>query len=249
MRSDYPQIFQDASAVDKYQNVVYASGSYSSDVSARQLAYMRDLVTTSFSTPPVQHDFACGTGRALRMLTGQVADAHGYDVAPAMLEAARGLGTRAALHVVPADGPTPQPVASEGPTLVTVFRLLLNATPPVRRRALAFAAAALPTADSGLLVLENHGPRRSLRHLNRWRRRDNPWFAELSDAEVRTLLHEYGFELVARRGFALTGQGWYRTPVLRHVARFLDDGLADRLPSLATNVLYVARRDRSAVGP
>ncbi len=242
MRSDYPSIFQDNTAVTKYENVVYAPGSYSSAVNQRQTHFMRRLVAESFDTPPVQHDFACGTGRGLRMLAGQVAAAHGYDVAPAMLEVARKASIPAELHEIATDGPVPVPVATEGPTLVTMFRLLLNATPQVRDRAMDFAAAALPTDAAGLLVIENHGPRRSLRHLASWRRQADPWYAELSDEQVADLLDRHGFELVGRHGFALTSQGFYRLPPLRAVARLVDDTFAARFASVATDVLYVARR-------
>src|SRR3712207_8603476 len=47
----------------------------------------------------------------------------------------------------------------------TMFRLLLNVDDAVRDRAIAFAAKALPDADAGLLIVENHGSADSLRHL------------------------------------------------------------------------------------
>jgi predicted TPR repeat methyltransferase len=193
---------------------------------------------------PVQHDFACGTGRAIRLLDGLVHDAHGYDTSPAMLSKARSAGVRAALHVVTESGPVPAPATVEGPALVTVFRLLLNVSDEVRDRALAFAAAALPDADAGLLVLENHGNRASLRHLSARRHADDPWFAELSHAQVTSLLSRHGFTLVTTRGFALCPPGAYRRRWLRPVARVVDD-LTARVPWLwrwGTDVLYVARR-------
>ena len=242
MRTDYPLIFQDSAAVAKYESVVYAPGSYSAAVSRRQRAYLRELVTERFDTPPAHHDFACGTGRALRMVPDLVSAAHGYDVAAAMLETAGELDTEAELHLIAAEGPVPEPVATEGPSLVTMFRLLLNVTPEVRERALAFAAAALPTHDAGLLVVENHGRSRSARHLGSWRHRGNAWFSELSDADITGLLARHGFEVVARRGFALATQGCYRNRLLRGASRRLDDALAAPLGGLATDVLYVARR-------
>lgn len=242
MRTDYPELFRDAAVVTKYENVVYRPGGYSAAISARQRDLLRSLVRRSFAEPPVQHDFACGTGRALLMLADVVRAGHGYDVSPAMLRGARDAGCTADLHLVPPDGPVPAPAHAGGPALVTMFRLLLNASPEVRDRALAFAAAALPHRDTGLLVLENHGRRRSLRHLGRWRHRRDPWFAELSDRDVRELLARHGFELVAVHGFALTTRAWYDVPVLRAIAGLADTYVAPRLPSLASDVLYVARR-------
>ncbi|BCJ26125.1 methyltransferase domain-containing protein [Actinocatenispora sera] len=242
MRTDYPNLFLDDTVVDRYRDVVYAKGGYAAAISARQRAFMRELVVREFTAPPVHHDFACGTGRALLMLGDLVSSAHGYDVSPAMLRAARDAGSTAELHRVAIEGPAPAPAPTAGPALVTMFRLLLNAAPAVRDRALAFAAAALPTAESGLLVLENHGRSPSLRHLSARRRRGEAWFAELTDTEVTDLLARHGFRLVGRRGCALTSRGWYRRRALRGPARLLDDRLAHRLPAVATNVLYLARR-------
>jgi SAM-dependent methyltransferase len=245
MRADYAQIFRSSAAAEKYTDVVYAPDSYSSYVNTRQRAYLRRLVARRFAARrPVQHDFACGTGRAIRLLDGLVHDAHGYDTSPAMLSKARSAGVRATLHVVTESGPVPEPATVEGPALVTVFRLLLNVSDEVRDRAVAFAAAALTDADAGLLVLENHGNRGSLRHLSARRHADDPWFSELSHAQVVNLLARHGFTLVAARGFALCPPGAYRRRWLRPVARVVDD-LTARVPWLwrwGTDVLYVARR-------
>lgn len=253
MRTDYTRIFQDATAVEKYEHVVYAPDSYASAISARQRGYLRGLVKRSFPyRRPVQHDFACGTGRAIRILHGLVRAAHGYDTSAAMLTKATEVGAYAQLHQIAADGPTPAPAVTEPPAIVTVFRLLLNAGEDVRERAIAFAARVLPHYDSGLLVVENHGARRSLRHLHHRRHAGAPWFSELSHAEVVGLLTRYGFTVVERRGFGLLTQGWYGRRWLRPVARLVD-GVASRIPALsgfAVNVLYVARRANSlAVHP
>jgi predicted TPR repeat methyltransferase len=242
MRTDYPLIFQDSDAVAKYEHVVYAPGSYSSAISRRQRIFLRELVDAEFDRPPVHHDFACGTGRALRMLSDLAAEAHGYDVSAAMLDAATESGVRGELHLIDVTGPAPRPAPTAGPALVTVFRLLLNVSPEVRDRAMAFAAAALPVPGSGLLVVENHGRRRSLRHLTARRHRGDSWYAELSDVDIKDLLARHGFEIVARHGFALTTRGWYHRRTLRGLARRVDDRLAGPLSGLCTDVLYVARR-------
>ncbi|GAA1792070.1 hypothetical protein GCM10009682_12610 [Luedemannella flava] len=251
MRDDYTRIFQDLTAVDKYEQVVYAPDTYSSAVNARQRAYLRSLVARAFpQRRPVQHDFACGTGRAIRILHGLVRDAHGYDTSAAMLDRARTSGVFAHLHQVPETGTLPHPAGDGSPALVTVFRLLLNVGDDVRDRAMTFAADLLPHRCSGLLVVENHGNRTSVRHLRHRRRAGDPWFNELSHAEVEALLARHGFAVVERRGFALCPPGAYARRWLRPVARLVD-GVAWRVPALAgvaTNVLYVARRT-AAAGP
>jgi SAM-dependent methyltransferase len=217
----------------------------SSAVSARQRSYLRDLARRAFpQRRAVQHDFACGTGRAIRLLHGAVRSAHGYDTSAAMLDRARAAKVQAELHEIPESGPLPAPATVDGPALVTVFRLLLNVPDDVRDRAVAFAARVLPDPAAGLLVVENHGNRDSLRHLGARRHAGDPWFAELSHVQVTRLLARHGFEIVERRGFAVCPPGAYRKGWLRPVARRLDD-LATRLPWLAgvsTDVLYVARR-------
>src|SRR4051812_20274322 len=166
MRTDYADIFQDGAAVDRYEQVIYASDTYSSACSGRQRTYLRGLAQRSFpERRAVQHDFASGTGRAVRLLHGVVRAAHAYDVSPAMLDRARAAKGQADLHVIAPDGPVPVPADTEPPALVTCFRLLLNVPDEVRDRAIAFAARVLTEPAAGLLVVENHGNRASLRHL------------------------------------------------------------------------------------
>jgi len=245
MRADYAEIFQSPDAVEKYTEVVYAPESYSSHVNTRQRRFLRGLVERTWTERrPVQHDFACGTGRAIKLLHGLVRVAHGYDTSAAMLSKAREHGAHAHLHLVRPDGPVPGPATVDGPALVTMFRLLLNVPAEVRDRAIAFAAATLPTADAGLLVVENHGNRSSLRHLAARRHAGEAWFSELSHEEVLALFARHGFELVTARAFAVLPAGAYRRAWLRPVARIVDD-LAARVPALwrwGTDVVYVARR-------
>jgi hypothetical protein len=250
MRADYGQVFQDVRAVDKYEHEVYAPDSYSTVVSARQRRYLRRLVVRAFpDRRPVQHDFACGTGRGVKLLRGLVREAHGYDPAPAMLDRARTCGAPAQWHEVPADGPVPLPSTMDGPAIVTVFRLLLNASDEVRERAVQFAALALPDAGSGLLVLENHGNAGSLRHLRHRRHADDPWYAELSHEQVATLLGRNGFTLVGWHGCTMFPKAAYRSRLLRPLVRRLDDLLCRTgwLTRFATDVLYVARRTTARV--
>lgn len=243
MRADYAQIFQRVEAVEKYTDMVYAPESYSTHVNARQRAFLRRVVLEVFpDRRPVQHDFACGTGRALWLLSGLVREAHGYDTSTAMLYRARESGIHAELHEVAEDGPVPEPATAEGPALVTVFRLLLNVPEPVRDRAVRFAARTLAAAGHGLLVVENHGNRSSLRHLSARRHAGDPWYSELSHEQVLSLFDEHGLECVAARAFALCPPGAYRRAWLRPFARLVDDVMT-RLPWLwrwGTDVLYVA---------
>lgn len=243
MATDYTEVFQDAGAVEKYESVTYAPDSYASRINERQQAYLRELVVREFGDRlPVQHDFACGTGRAIRTLHGLVREAHGYDTSAEMMAKAAEVGSVAHWHQVPVDGPVPEPVAAGSPAVVTMFRLLLNVDDAVRDRALAFAAKALPTAEAGLLVVENHGNASSVRHLRARRHSGERWFAELSHADVAQLLGRHGFEVVERRGFSMLTPALHASAIARAA-----DAAARCLPGtsrIAVNVLYTARRTR-----
>jgi len=242
LTTEYTKVFQDANAVDKYEHVTYAPDSYASRINERQRAYLRKLVDREFDTPPVQHDFACGTGRAIRTLHGMVRDAHGYDTSAEMMAKAAEVGSQARWHQVPMDGPVPTPVPAGYPAIVTMFRLLLNVHADVRDRAIAFAALALPEAGSGLLVVENHGNAGSLRHLRARRHSGERWFAELSHDEVEELFDRHGFEIIERRGFSMLTESLENLPLARAA-----DAALRRLPGtdgFAVNVLYTARRKK-----
>ncbi|GGQ65873.1 methyltransferase domain-containing protein [Couchioplanes azureus] len=243
MTTDYTKVFQDPEAVDKYEHVTYAPDSYASQINERQQAYLRKLVQREFGARlPVQHDFACGTGRAIRTLHGLVREAHGYDTSAEMMAKAEEVGSRAQWHQIPPDGPVPNPVPAGHPAIVTMFRLLLNVDEAVRDRAVAFAAKALPTPDAGLLVVENHGNAGSLRHLRARRHSGERWFAELSHGEVERLLDRHGFEITERRGFSMLTESLNGNPLAR-----VADAAARALPGtdgFAVNVLYTARRKK-----
>ena len=241
MTTEYTKVFQDADAVEKYETITYAKDSYASQINERQQEYLRSLVAREFGEDrPVQHDFACGTGRAIRTLHGMVRTAHGYDTSAEMMAKAAEVGTEADFHQVPVDGPVPEPVDAGRPAIVTMFRLLLNVDDAIRDRALAFAAKALPDTGAGLLVVENHGNASSVRHLRARRHSGERWFAELSHEQVGELLGRHGFEIVERRGFSMLTPSLHSIPFAR-----VADAAARRMPgadAYAVNVLYAARR-------
>jgi hypothetical protein len=249
MRTDFTQIFPDATAAEKYENLLATPDSYWSAINRRQRRYLRGLALRAFPyRRPVQHDFACGTGRAIRILHGLVRAAHGYDTSLTALIKATEVGTHARLHQIEDMGPAPRPVPTDSPVLVTVFRFLLHEDEPGRNQAMAFAAQALPDYDAGLLVIENHGNAQSLRHLQHRRHGDRPWFAELSHRDIASLLRRHDFTIVERHGFTVLTQGWYGRRWLRPIAQILDDvitrsGIAGKF---GVNVLYVARRTPTA---
>ncbi|MCH7231440.1 hypothetical protein L0U85_11350 [Glycomyces sp. L485] len=242
MAANYTEVFQDPNAVEKYAEDTYAPGTFSSIVSSRQTGWLRGFVPTAFGVPPVHHDFACGTGRVARMLSGLVEVSHGYDTSEAMLAKGRELGTPGYAHLVGPGGAAP--AASPGrPALVTAFRFVLNVDEALRDQLMEFASAALPDADAGLLLVENHGNAASLRHLRKtFGRLDaSTWFQELSHAEMRALFDRHRYELVGVQGFTLFTRGCYRAPVA-WFAKATDGLLASPMSKRCTDVVYVARR-------
>lgn len=238
------ETYREAAPIERRERVGYAPNSYALAVHRRQRGYLRGLAWRAFPLRrPVQHDFGCGGGRAIRLLYGLVRVAHGYDTSPAMLARARENTVHAILHDVAESGPVPPPATVETPVIVTAFRLLRHADPAGRERAIAFAARALPHYGSGLLVVEHHDSREA-RPRPRRRRVDEVAPRELPQDEIARLLDRYGFAIVEQRGFALLPRAWYGRRWLRGFAR-LADNVACRVPWLeryAHNVLYVARR-------
>lgn len=242
MSTDYTEVFRDPLAVEKYAERTYAPGTFSSIVSNRQAGWLRGFVPNAFPAPPVHHDFACGTGRVSRMLAGLTAVSHGYDTSEAMLQKGRELGTPGRAHLVRPGLAEPVPDESRL-RLVTAFRFVLNVDLHLRDQLMDFASLALPDADSGLLLVENHGNAASLRHLRKtFGRLDaGTWFQELSHQEVRELFDRHGFDLVGVQGFTLFTQGCYRAP-WTWAAKTADAALASPLSRWATDVVYIARR-------
>lgn len=240
--------FQDTRPIEKYGQGPYSPESYALIVSIRQRSYLRRLVRASFTDRrPVQHDYGCGTGRALRLLQGMVREAHGYDSSYEVIEAARESGLRARLHEIPSGDPAPAPVPADPPSIVTVFRPLRYTPGESRGHAVEFAARVLPSYDSGLLVLEQQRGYR----LRRSREQADPWLAYPSAAQVAAVLRRYGFTVVARHACAMLPIGAYRSRLLRPLVYRLD-GLLCRLEALsrfAVVALYVARRNPPSTKP
>jgi hypothetical protein len=220
------------SVTETLLDVPHVADTFETIVGERQRAYLRRLVRTSFpDRRPVQHDYACGNGRAVRLLHGMVREAHGYGSAP--LDDVRAGGLRATWHEIPAGGPVPEPAPAEGPAVVTMLGLLPGAPEEERDLALEFAVRALPTHICGLLIVGNDR------------------VAELPHDQVAALLARYDFTIVERHGCTMFPPGAYRAAPLRRLVRRLDELLCrfDGLSRYAADVLYVARRNPVAARP
>lgn len=143
-------------------------------------------------------DFACGTGRILRLLEGDVGHSTGVDIAQSMLDvAARDLPKT---RLICADITRAHDLDEERFDLITAFRFFPNAEPALRDEAMAKLKTLL--APGGLLVFNNHLRKGSLRHrafLARDRRgalKNKRRLHVMSDEEVADLVARHGLTML-----------------------------------------------------
>lgn len=185
-------------------------------------------------------DFACGTGRVLAFLQERVARCTGVDVSPEMLALARRRCPKARL--VRADVTGDEQVELDHPVdVVTAFRFFLNAEPELRRRALRWIRGHLE--PGGVLLANFHLNPHSVRgsYLRTRRLPDQPM---LSLGDVRRLLADAGFAVVAQHGYEyLPFRRDGEHPVLPAARRRVERALARRarLTPVAGSFLIVAR--------
>jgi SAM-dependent methyltransferase len=142
--------------------------------------------------PDTAIDFACGTGRVLGFLAQRARRVIGVDISAAMIEVARQRCPQARL--VHGDVTVTPGLLTESADVVTAFRFLLNAEPPLRASALEWMRDRL--APGGALIVNFHLNPNSLR--GRYLRlRRAPDVQMMGVREACDLLAGHG--LVARR--------------------------------------------------
>ncbi len=247
MPDDYTSAFRSEQAAERYEQSVYEPGSYDSFMADLQGSWLRKFVSHEFrGEAPVLHDFACGTGRIVEALTGMFRSAHGYDTSSDMLAVASQKGLPAQFHLIqPGDLPSHVDVGegAGASVLVTIFRLLLNSPDAVRADSMRFAASILRQAEHGVLVVNNHGNRWSLRQLARLKPLPKDgWFHALSTREVRRLAADHGLVVKGAYGFGLLPRSLHASRT-RSMARRLDRWTAGRrwLAPVAIDIVYVMR--------
>jgi len=246
----YPDRFLKREAAEAYVQQEYGPESYATAIWTIQEPLVRSLLEEIRNQHPTgRHlDFACGTGRITRLTEEIFAEVDALDISPAMVEVARAAGRQARFTVGNIlESPTlcPGPYAS-----ITAFRLLLNIDPPLRVPVLTQLHRRL-TPD-GVLILNVHGNRHSLRHpallWNRWRRPNEPGGSErllndMSRNEVENYLGAAGFVVDRVYGTGILPQTVYRWP-LRSLWRWIDHRLTGLsfLNRFCIDLIFVCKR-------
>lgn len=187
-------------------------------------------------------DFACGSGRILKALEPLVGELTGIDISEAMLE--RAASRVPGVKLVKADIVAQPGAVPDGLDLVTGYRFLLLAEPPLREACLRVLAGKVKR-DTGILIFNSHGNPCSFRFLARLRN---------SVLGRRTVLPSFSLkdmrELASRCGLRLidvSGAGFVPLSIQRLVPRacavWAERVLADRpvMWRFATNLTFVLR--------
>jgi Methylase involved in ubiquinone/menaquinone biosynthesis len=151
-KSDYRRSHSEAGKGREYQ-ANFRLYKWRAHLWSREQEVLKDIVGHHFGDRPVRHlDFACGTGRVLKLLGPHVSSSTGVDVSESMLEVCRAEcpESRVLLGDV-----TQHDLFEPGSfDLITAFRFFPNAQDELRRIAITRLANLL--APGGILVFNNH---------------------------------------------------------------------------------------------
>jgi hypothetical protein len=246
--STYRRHFAAKERAADYDEVQYASGSYSDvlwEVEKRQL---QDIIASLRSTHErIDYlDFAAGTGRIISFVEDQVDTATGIEISSAMVERAQAKLSRA--RMICADITGTQSAVEDSYDLITAFRFVLNAEPALRLAAMKALAARLKDERS-VIVFNNHGNIWSLKLLalpfHKLRSRRSGWKPEgnvMSDTQVRELAEQAGLRIVRQLGCGVLSGKSLKLLGRERTVR-MERALAARpvLWRLGANRMYVAQ--------
>jgi predicted TPR repeat methyltransferase len=242
MNSTYGTMYSTAASAAAYDEVVCQHDDDA--VWAAEQELLRKLIRRFVRDPAAARtvDFACGSGRILKVLQPVVGGLVGVDISEAMLE--RAADRIPDIELIQADIVADPEAVPANVDLITAFRFLLLAEPSLRESCLRVLAGRL-RADSGVLILNSHGNPRSFRFgalirdavLKRDRR-----LPRFSMRDMKALARRSGLELVSATGCGFIPH------TLRHClpstwCLAIERGLAG-VPILwrfGTNLLFVLR--------
>lgn len=186
-------------------------------------------------------DFACGTGRILRQIGPEFANAVGVDISTSMLDAARAATT---FRLVEGDLTRDRALlGGQRFDFISAFRFFPNAEPQLRREAM--KTLVLHLAPDGLLVFNNHQNSTSTLHIAfRLMGKRAPW-TPMHHSEVIDLLDEVGMAIIDTHVIGVL-PATDRRMMFPDNLHSLADRIAARAPALSRRLghelIYVARR-------
>lgn len=166
--------------------------------------FIKDALSAEFAAAAARGarrylDFACGTGRVLRIGSRHFEESVGIDISPDMLEVARERVPQA--HLMCLDVTRDVDEATGSFDCVSMFRFLLNAEPALRHEVLAWLARHMPAGAT--LIGNNHMETLSISGVvtvasrTLFGRRRN----YLSRRGVERMLADAGFSIESWRGY------------------------------------------------
>lgn len=189
-------------------------------------------------------DFACGTGRILKVGEEVFEEATGVDISTDMAQHARHTCSRATIHA-PHD--VTQSPLQQTFDVISAFRFFLNAEPDLRREVL--TAMWEMQKPGGYIVCNSHVNSTSILGLTyRLRNRmvSKHVAATLGIKEFTALLSEMGYEVEEKYAYSFWPRLGTRAPNLQELALLMFERLQARIPvmpkGMAQSFILVCRK-------
>ncbi len=245
----YANRFATPDAVSGYENAEYAPDGYAALIWGLQKPFLHGIFEARHKGVGSCRllDFACGTGRVLGFCEEFCSVSDGLDISSAMIAKAEARCRQSRLVV--GDICTEAILLEQPYDVITAFRFLLNAEPPLRVAVLEQLRKRIHS-EHGILIVNMHGNSASARRfplcLRRFRARVDPakhqevMMAEMSLAETRVLLRNAGFRVIREIGFGVVPGFLYRS-MLKPICHWLDGRLcgSNFFKSISTDVIFV----------
>lgn len=225
----------------RYEEDVYRRGSYDDYVWQEEKKILdRELKTLKDRIERVRYlDFGCGTGRIIGHLEHKVDQSVGVDIASQMLAIAQEKLRRSEL--IEADLTVRDLLKGRIFDFITVFRIFLNAEPPLRDAIVKTLAPKL--SPGGILMFNIHGNTLSFRlPMVWWYRARNRRLNHLSYWHGKRFVTRHGLRITRLYGFGVVPKLFYR--FFPRVSFTLDKFFA-RFPFtkyISYNLIFICKR-------
>lgn len=150
---DYREVHQDATKVERYEHEVYAENTLAAYFWGMEKAILAKEISMLDKDGINYLDFACGTGRIISFLEGEVAESTGVDISQNMLNVAKTKTKKTRL--INADLLENNVIKDSQYDLITSFRFFLNAQEELREDMLKLLSQQL--SPDGTLIFNIHG--------------------------------------------------------------------------------------------